>query len=178
MNEPIIVVEYDPNWILKFNKEKENLMQALGILAIQIEHIGSTAIEGLIAKPIIDILIGVECLLHANQCIPLLENLDYQYIPEHEKEIPERRFFRKPPKSTLKREFHIHLVVFNSSLWKQHIYFRDYLSTHIEALTAYAKLKKELAQIYINDRRSYTNAKSDFISKILATSNVIFDDKI
>ncbi|MFW9923521.1 MAG: GrpB family protein [Candidatus Thorarchaeota archaeon] len=176
MSDQIEVIEFDENWFLKFDKEKSILENILGSLILQIEHIGSTAIQGLAAKPIIDIMIGVESLEKANECIPYLEKLGYEYIPEHENELPNRRFFRKPPRGSTKRDFHIHIVVLGSSFWRKQLFFRDYLRSNINARIDYGNLKKELAIKYHDNRYEYTNAKTEFILNILSQANDKFED--
>ena len=94
--EKIELVEYDPSWPEKFQREKQKIMEAIGQDVLAIEHIGSTAIPFMIAKPVIDIQIGVKTLRDAVPCIPKLEKLGYKYLPEIESLTPKRRLFRKP----------------------------------------------------------------------------------
>ncbi|NHJ04763.1 MAG: GrpB family protein [Candidatus Heimdallarchaeota archaeon] len=167
MSEEVIIVEYNPKWKSIFESEKEILLDSIGEYIQQIEHIGSTAITGLAAKPIIDILVGVETITKAEKCIPILEELNYQYVPEFEAELPERRYFRKPPRGFGKRKFHLHMVETTSYFWKRQLLFREYLSTHSQTRDEYTQLKKDLSVKYRNDRVAYTNSKTDFILKIL-----------
>ncbi len=167
MNEPIIIEEFDPNWEIKYKDAKNRILEKIGQFVIAIEHIGSTAISGLASKPIIDILIGLHSLDDAKKCIPLIIDLGYEYIPEHERVLPERRYFRKPKKGFGKREFHLHMVEFNSDFWTKQILFRDYIKTHPEALIEYEKLKQNLAEKYRDNRQAYTDGKDEFIQKIL-----------
>ena len=112
-------------------------------------------------------MIGLKSLDDASQCIPLIESLDYQYIPEHETILPDRRFFRKPPRKQGKRTFHIHMVEINSYFWKRQLLFRDYLRSHPEALKEYEQLKIGLAEIHKENRQAYIDGKDNFIKKIL-----------
>jgi GrpB-like predicted nucleotidyltransferase (UPF0157 family) len=165
-NEKIIIKEYDPKWLELFEVESAVLMDAIGHYVADIQHIGSTAVPGLAAKPVIDILIGLRRLLDAQDCILPIEGMEYEYFPEFENEFPERRYFRKS--SNGKRTHQIHLVEINTDFWKRHLAFRDYLRSHPEIANEYATLKKELAKQFENDREGYTNAKSNFIENVLA----------
>ena len=166
MTEPIIVEEYNPEWIDRFLREKESLLGAIGHLIIDLEHIGSTSIFDLAAKPIIDILIGVKTLEDAEKCIPILEKMNYQYVPEYEVVLPERRYFRKPPRGQ-GHDVHLHMTVLGSDFWERQLMFRNYLRIHSKARDDYSMLKKKLAKKYKNDREGYTNAKEEFILETL-----------
>ena len=164
--EKIIIKEYDPKWQALFETESAEIMEAIGHYVAEIEHIGSTAVPGLCAKPVIDILVGLRRLLDAQDCILPMEGMGYEYFPEFEDEFPERRYFRKT--SNGKRTHQIHMVEINTDFWKRHLAFRDHLRTHLETANEYAALKKELAKQFENDREGYTNAKTIFIENILA----------
>ncbi|MHA2250721.1 MAG: GrpB family protein [Candidatus Kariarchaeaceae archaeon] len=163
---PIVIVEYDPKWPILFDKEKISIQGIIGDKIETIEHVGSTSVEGLGAKPIIDILISVKSLDIADQCIkPLIES-GYEYIKRHERQLPQRRFFVVGPRKQ-GRTIHIHMVEVNSGFFREQIAFRDYLRKNIESAQAYYKLKKELEAKYRNDREKYTESKTDFILSIL-----------
>ena len=164
--EKIIIKEYDPKWRSIFEAESAEIMEAIGHYVAEIEHIGSTAVPGLAAKPVVDILVGLRRLLDAQDCILPMEGMGYEYVPEFEDEFPERRYFRKY--SNGKRTHQIHMVEIGTEFWKRHIAFRDHLRSHPESANEYATLKKELATQFENDREGYTNAKSEFIKNILA----------
>ncbi|HUT82324.1 MAG TPA: GrpB family protein [Candidatus Bathyarchaeia archaeon] len=167
MDDSIIIHEYDEIWPMLFLNEKLKIEELIGGFIISIEHIGSTAIPDLASKPIIDILIGLKKLDDSIYCIPKLEKLNYEYVQEAEQFLPNRRFFRKPPKGTGKRKFHVHMVEFNDDFWLRQLLFRDYLRSHPESKHEYETLKKELATKFKNDRVAYTNGKDDFINSIL-----------
>ena len=95
MSEKVRVVEYNPEWPTIYKQEKKLIEEKIEEYIDSIDHIGSTAVEGLVAKPIIDILIGLKSLDDAEHCIPKLEELNYEYVPEFEDVLPERRYFRK-----------------------------------------------------------------------------------
>lgn len=160
MEKPVIIAEYDPEWPGMFRSEKKILEEALGENALAIEHVGSTSVEGLAAKPIIDILVGIKSLGGAKVCIDEIEKLGYVYHPEHEGELPDRRYLDKPG-------FHVHMVEKDGDFWKKHVFFRNYLRTHHEAMKEYEDLKRKLAVEYRNDRGTYTDMKGPFIEGIV-----------
>jgi GrpB-like predicted nucleotidyltransferase (UPF0157 family) len=163
-NRPVILAEYDPLWTDKFKIEKQNLLRAAGEFFICIEHIGSTAIPGMIAKPTIDILAAITSLQETKSLIQAIAPMGYIYIPELEEELPERRYFYK--ERTHEDAFHLHVVEMDSSFWKRHIAFRDYLRAHPDEADAYAELKIMLAKEHLADRDAYTDGKSSFVHRI------------
>ena len=164
-NDPVFIVPYDPGWADTFKAEANLLQVVIPYKNVVIEHIGSTSVMGLSAKPIIDIMVGFEFLDDANTSIPSIETLGYQYIPEYEKQIPDRRYFHKPVNPP--RNFHLHCTAINSNFWNKQIAFRDYLRKHPETCAAYQQLKEELAVQYRLDRAAYTDAKTEFILAVL-----------
>ncbi len=130
-----------------------------------LEHVGSTAVPGLAAKPILDILAGLRVLSDARACIPRLEAIGYEYVPEYEDRLPERRYFRKGPLEN--RTHHLHMVEIGSDFWTSHVRFRKYLRGHPEAAREYEALKRDLAAAHAGDRDLYTESKADFILSIL-----------
>ena len=157
------VVSYQPVWRKLFEWEAARLRLALGNQIINIEHIGSTAIEGMDAKLIIDIIVALEILDKAGNLVPLVEALGYKY--REDDNVPERIFFVKGPSS--RRTHHLSLTEPTTGYWKAHILFRDYLLTHPEAAEEYKRLKRELAEQYPDDRDAYRAGKKEFIEKIL-----------
>jgi GrpB-like predicted nucleotidyltransferase (UPF0157 family) len=139
----ITVVAYDPEWPLRFERERTLLASVFAGTGALIEHVGSTAVPGLGAKPIIDIMVGVSRLSDAERRIPALEAQDYEYVPAYEAQLPERRYFRKP--SVGPRGYHLHCVVTDSEFWVHHLAFRDYLRAHPESAAAYFEPKRRLA---------------------------------
>ncbi|MGB2799389.1 MAG: GrpB family protein [Dehalococcoidia bacterium] len=168
MTYPVGIVNYDPQWPVLYEEEKGRILGVIGHKIVSIEHIGSTAVRGLAAKPIIDIMIAVRSLADADKCIEPLQDIGYEYVREFEVEIPARRFFRKGPPEA--RTHHIHMIELTSEFCERHLMFRDYLRTHPEAAQQYYKLKKELAARYGSDREAYAEAKTPFIESIVAKS--------
>jgi GrpB-like predicted nucleotidyltransferase (UPF0157 family) len=162
-NSPVVIHNYESEWPLQFAAEHVRLHPLLpGAL---IEHIGSTAIAGLLAKPIIDILIGVKSLADIESRIPAIESLRYQYVQKHERVLPQRRYFTK---SVAGSAFHIHAVVEGGDFWLDHLAFRDALRADPELASRYAALKLQFAEQYKTDRAAYTDAKAPFIQGVLA----------
>lgn len=164
MTSPVIIVEYDPQWPNMYEDEKARVLDAIGHAVVAIEHVGSTAVPGLGAKPIIDIMVGIPRLADAQQCIEPLRSIGYEYVPEYEVQLPERRYFHKGPAGA--RTHHLHMVEPTSEFWERHLLFRDFLRAHPEASQHYDALKKELAAKFGPDREGYTEAKTPFIRAV------------
>lgn len=159
------VVDYDPNWQKEFEAEKQRLIETFGDRILAIEHIGSTSIPGLVAKPIIDIVIAVKSFDDLPYFINGLQKLDYEYMPE--RMFNDRKFF--PKGSQENRTHHLNLVLQDDpEQWTKPIAFRDYLRTHEAERELYAKLKTKLAEQYANDRTTYTKLKDDFFQSIFS----------
>ena len=161
----VIVVEYDPSWPERYERERAAIVEALGDVmegVAGIEHVGSTAVPGLAAKPIIDIMVGLRELPVGERCVQPLEALEYEY--RGEAGIPGRYYFRKGNP----RSHHLHMVEHGSEFWRRHILFRDLLRKRPAVAREYAALKKELAVRYRTDRLAYTEAKTPFIDAALA----------
>jgi GrpB-like predicted nucleotidyltransferase (UPF0157 family) len=154
----------DPDWPLQFGEERDRLQSGLGAAQARIEHIGSTAVPGLAAKPIIDIMIGVEDLGQADRLIPALVGQGYRHIPEYERELPERRYFEKFRDSRCTH--HIHMVVNGSDFWVRHLAFRDFLRAHPEVRAEYEALKRRLCERDWRDGNEYADAKTEFIRAV------------
>ena len=170
MKAPVVIVEYDPRWPALYEAEASAILGAIGHVIVALEHVGSTSVPGLGAKPIIDILAGVRILADAAQCVEPLRGLGYEYVPEYEAEIPDRRYFRKGPPAG--RTHHLHLVEHGGEFWMRHLLFRDYLRAHPEAAQAYDRLKRELAARFGSDRDGYTDAKTEFVRSIEAKTRL------
>jgi GrpB-like predicted nucleotidyltransferase (UPF0157 family) len=159
----IHLAPYDLSWPGQFESERKILATAIGTYVTgTIEHVGSTAVHGLEAKPVIDIMVGVESLDAALPARTILEELSYCYFPYRPDVM---HWFCKP--SPELRTHHLHLVPFQSRLWIERIAFRDYLRGHAKAAAEYADLKRQLAEKYRFDREAYTDAKAPFILKTL-----------
>lgn len=166
MRRLIVIAPYDPAWPAMFEAEKAQILKAIGLWLEAVEHVGSTAVPGLGAKPVIDIMAGVRSLDEAVHCIGPLEALDYEYVPEFEDEMPYRRYFRKDTEGT--RSHQIHMVVPGGEFWLRHLAFRDHLRAHPADRDAYHALKVALAERHVDDVGAYTDDKTDFIRGIEA----------
>lgn len=164
--DEVIIVEYDPNWVFLFEQEAARIRAVVEAdLVTQIEHFGSTAVPGLAAKPIIDLLVGVRSLAEAKQvAVSQLEHLGYAYWFDNPN--PRRMFFVKglPPNSP--RTHHIHMVEPDSVLWER-LLFRDYLRKHSDEAAHYEQLKYNLARHFSSDREAYTMEKADYIESVM-----------
>lgn len=153
---------YNLNWKNMFNQEKENLEEIFKDLAIKIEHIGSTSVEGILAKPIIDIAVAVESLRDFDKVRGCFKKDPYSIKNDS---TCDEILVRKGTEQN--RTYFIHIMEIDSKRYKDTIIFRDYLRSHIEVLKEYENLKKELARKYANNRKMYTISKSEFIQKVI-----------
>lgn len=165
MTGRVILAPYDPEWPHRFARERAALEVVFAGAGAVIEHIGSTAVPGLVAKPVLDLMLGVPDLAEATRRIGALEAAGYEYVPAYERQIPERRYFRKPRRGA--RAYHLHAVVEGGRLWTRHLAFRDHLRAHPGSAAAYADLKHELASRC--SKNEYTDAKGPFIDAVLAS---------
>ena len=156
-NEAFSIVDYDPEWPERFEREAAAIRAVMNDEIVELEHIGSTSVPGLPAKPIIDLLLAVESFAPLDHYSALLEPLGYKHQP-HVNDAERLFFWKGSP-----RTYHLHLVEYATWEHQRHLLFRDYLRTHPEAAAEYAALKRELAQRYKHDRLAYTNSKGSFI---------------
>ena len=162
--DEVVVAAYDPSWPEVFAGEAQAIRQALGNTLVAIEHVGSTAIPGLAAKPVIDTLAAVTSLAAGTTAVPALEALGYDCRGENG--IPGRLFFRKGLVE-FKRTHHLHLVESGHEQWTSMLAFRDYLRSHPGDAQRYEALKRALSVKYRDNRRAYTNGKAGFVQAIL-----------
>jgi len=164
MADPEIIIEsYNKNWPLAFTQEKALLVKILAPWSTgNIEHVGSTSVPDLPAKPIIDIMVGVESLPQSLDAIPILEQNGYCYYP-YKSDV--MHWFCKPSPEV--RTHHVHLVPFESPLWQERIGFREILRKDSKIRQEYAQLKYQLAERFPTDREQYTQNKWPFIQRVL-----------
>lgn len=165
--ERVVLVEYSAEWPKRFEPERRLLVDAFDCVAVEVEHIGSTAVPGLAAKPIVDILLGAPSLAAIEARIESLAAIGYHYVPEHERVLPQRRYFVKPGRGAA--AFHLHAVDRSDAFWTDHVAFRDMLRGDARLAARYEALKRELAARFAHDRAAYTDAKSPFIRSTLAS---------
>jgi GrpB-like predicted nucleotidyltransferase (UPF0157 family) len=150
------VVEYDEAWPARFVAEADQIRAVLGSQLRRIEHVGSTAVPGLVAKPVVDIALSVESFEDLD--VGALETVGYEYVSEYDDEFPQRRYFRKPG-------FHVHAYEQEHEDFLDYVRFRDYLRTHAEDRDAYAELK--LGLVRDHDRAAYQEAKRPFVTRLV-----------
>lgn len=156
-------MSYDPTRPARFEAERVAIAEAIGESIVDgIHHVGSTAVPGLEAKPIIDILVGVRSLEESRACFEPLAQLEYLYAPYLPEEM---HWFCKPNPS--RRTHHLHLVPAGSRRYADELAFRDRLRGDPEIAAEYLTLKRALARRFANDREAYTEAKSDFVNRAL-----------
>lgn len=166
MDERIDIEPYNVNWPVLFTVERALLENVLAPwLTGPIEHVGSTAVPGLAAKPIIDMMAAVGGLELSGGAIRALEHVGYCYAP-YRREV--MHWFCKP--TPAHRTHHLHLVPYSSPLWNERLIFRDRLRSERCVADEYAELKRRLAQVHQNDREAYTEAKSAFIERVVRGS--------
>ena len=170
IDEPITITSYDATWPQLFEQEKPRLRSALGDMAIDIQHFGSTAIPNLAAKPIIDILIGLPLLeLEAKQ-VEALKQIGYEYLGEAG--VAGRLAFRKRHPHA----FNLAVVQWRSQLWQDNILLRDYLRVHSQAVHRYEQHKYELMRQGVSTLLKYSERKSTLIAELLAQARA-WNDK-
>ncbi len=164
----INLAPYNSEWPKLAQDEIAKLKSVFPVNAmIDIQHVGSTSIFGLSAKPILDIQIAVQSLEDMKLiAIPILQKLDYEYWSNNPD--PNRMFFVKgmPPYGE-QRTHHVHIVEYDSEHWRNKLMFRDYLRTHADLAKEYEQLKAKLAQEHLYDREKYTDEKLDFVNRVL-----------
>jgi GrpB-like predicted nucleotidyltransferase (UPF0157 family) len=164
--ESIEIRDYDPSWKEKGQaviKELYTLLSPFG--ATQVEHIGSTSITGLPAKPIIDVMAEIYTFEKIEEIAALLTSSDWHYVPPELDNRPWRRFFVKVKND--KRVAHLHLIRAGEERWHKQLLFRDRLRENPFLLEEYKNLKYKLVEQFANDREVYTEAKSAFIERVL-----------
>jgi GrpB-like predicted nucleotidyltransferase (UPF0157 family) len=167
MQHPVRIVLYQDRWPVQFAEIGTGLRAMLGERAMRIDHIGSTAVSGLAAKPIIDVQISVGDFEPLESLVEAIESLGYVFNPEN----PDRtkRYFRDARDGQ-----HVHIHVRRTGSWAEQfaLLFRDYLRSHPEDAAAYGTLKMRLAETFGNDREGYTEAKTEFIFRTIARAHV------
>ena len=155
------LVPYDSTWPLEFAAEAERIERVCAGLPLELEHIGSTAVPGVAAKPVIDILAGRPGNVSGELFVAAFRQLGYEHNGAYG--VPGRNYFRRGSPRT----HHVHLVSRSSEFWRDHLLFRDYLRTHVDVAREYETLKRELAALYLQDKERYTDAKGPFIRSIV-----------
>jgi GrpB-like predicted nucleotidyltransferase (UPF0157 family) len=159
--DPIEVVPYDMEWPARFASWRDRIASALGGVALRIDHIGSTSVPGLVAKPIVDIQISVPDISDEESYVPPLEGLGVQLRSRDDL----HRYFR--PFAGRPRHVHVHVCPAASEWERRHLLFRDYLRANPAAREVYEEAKREAARVWMDDGWAYTDAKSEVILNIM-----------
>lgn len=154
------IVDHDPSWSVLYEEEKGRIVGAIGKQVLGIEHVGSTAVAGLPAKPIIDVVVAIRSLRTISRLTAALLSLNYRQIPEIQ--IPGEIFFRRSDGA-----YHLHLLEYDSDAWINYLRFRNHLREHPDAASRYSQLKNSLAAEFAEDRPAYTRGKAGFIQHML-----------
>jgi GrpB-like predicted nucleotidyltransferase (UPF0157 family) len=173
MTDELVISAYDPAWPLRFGQERERILAAVGAYIEDVQHIGSTSVPGLGAKPIIDLQVSVRDLAAVALCVAPLTDIGYEYLGEYG--VPGRHYFHKPAQRLFaERTHHLQIVEQGGEQWRNCLIFRDYLRTHPEVAQSYERLKRDLANQFGTDREGYTAAKTAFVQAVLdaARSNL------
>lgn len=162
----VSIVPHSDDWPLQFKALRAALLEAFAGMGVEVEHIGSTSVPDLAAKPVIDVLLGAGSLVAIESRREALAHAGYQYVPKYEQELPMRRYFVKPAGPAALR-VHLHAVVLGSPFWREQIAFRDALRADESFRAAYHSLKMELAARFAHDKAAYTAGKAPFIRSAL-----------
>ena len=156
------IAEYDSRWPVLFHNEQLRILERCGSLGLKMEHVGGTSIPGMCAKPVVDIAAARRPEVSAADCIAALREAGYEH--RGQRGVPGREFFSRGQP----RQYHLHLVEDEGTLWREYLAFRDYLRAHAETARSLADLKRVLAARFPHDREAYMNAKSPRVLEILA----------
>lgn len=163
MSEPIVIVDYDPGWPAQFERIRLRVQSALGPLLVAVEHVGSTSVPGMAAKPIVDMDVAVAGKSDVPVAIERLAVIDYKH--EGDLGITGREAFKPPSDLPL---HHLYVVTVDGREFRRHIAFRNRLRRDPATAHEYEKLKRELAERFRNARENYSVAKTEFVERILA----------
>jgi len=167
MSRPIILEPFSADWGRRYAEESARLYQAIGKQVVAIEHIGSTAIPGMSAKPVIDIMIGLNRLVDSLECLRPLREMGYVYVPQYEAEMPFRRFFYLTlPDNPDMFMYHLHMVEHKHPFWEQHLLFRDYLRANADAVAEFDLLKQDLVARGVGSR-AYALTKMEYVDRVV-----------
>ena len=163
----VIVSPYSAEWPNCFRAIREELLVVFSPIAVAIEHIGSTSVPGLAAKPVIDVLLGAGSLADVESKIEALDARGYLYVKKYEDVLPMRRYFVKAPAASFR--IHLHAVEIDSRIWQAHLAFRDALRSDPGLCARYQSLKLQLAHEFADDKAAYSAAKDPFVQSVIAT---------
>ncbi|WP_339271013.1 GrpB family protein [Paenibacillus sp. FSL W8-0187] len=166
IDEDIHLESYDKQWADRFCDEHQTLIREIGAYTSAIEHFGSTSVPGMTAKPIIDILVGVENALHTNEIIPKLTAMGYEDLGEAG--IPGRLYLRKRGKHA----YNVHIVLYRGDIWNHNIIIREYLRAHAVEAERYSEIKQRIVLQGTRTLLRYSDEKNAFVEQLLARAKV------
>ena len=164
--DEVVVVSWRSACEHAFAEERARLLSVLGPRVVAIEHIGSTAVPGLAAKPVIDLLCGFPTYDDAVLAVPLLVKDGWELPEDINAKITNRRFLKRVKDGV--RTHHAHLIAHGGALWDEYVLFRDALREDEEIREEYEALKRKLAEQFREQRDSYTASKADFVARVVA----------
>jgi len=166
INEDVHLQPYDPLWPSLFAAERERILCLMPDIFIELQHIGSTAVAGMRAKPVIDVMAGVKSMQIARGLAEAICNSGYTTSAEFNATLHDRQWFMRWKNGH--RTHHLHVVVHGENAWRERIYFRDRLLADRELAARYAALKARLAASLGADREAYTDGKSAFVNSVMS----------
>jgi len=164
--EPVELVPYDPAWPARYAAAARRVGRAAGPTLDAVVHVGSTAVPGLAARPVVDLMAGAADLAAADAAVPRLEGAGWEYVPELEGETPRRRYLRKTADGV--HTHHLHVVERGGDWWRRHLLFRDHLRANPAAAAAYERVKRRAAREHPDDAAAYGAAKAGFVDDLEA----------
>jgi GrpB-like predicted nucleotidyltransferase (UPF0157 family) len=162
LDPAVRIVDHDPAWAAQAEAELRRIGQALGAVAVRLEHVGSTAVPGLAAKPILDLQLSVDAIEPRERYVEPLEGLGYLFVPDPES--PDYHFFALPPERP--RIYHLHVCQTGSDHHVRHLAVRDFLRAHPGEAARYAALKREAVARHPQDRLAYIAAKDEYMTAL------------
>ncbi len=165
IDEEVALVAFNPQWPALFEAERERLMRQFPSQLIEVQHIGSTAVAGLRAKPVIDLMAGMAAMAVAQALIEPLCNFGYTTSAAFNQTLTDRKWLMRWANGH--RSHHLHLVVYAGPVWFERLRFRDMLRSDAALAQHYSRLKDQLAAAHIRDREAYTEGKAEFIRSVL-----------
>ncbi len=158
------LVPYAAEWAIAFQQERAVLLHVIGHSVVDIQHVGSTSVPGLAAKPILDIGVAVASLTSVPTLVDPLQEIGYTYFGDRQQKG--EHFFAKGPEEM--RTVYVHVLEITDPAWEDYLIFRDYLTTNPTQRVRYMLAKQSLAERFANDRYAYTESKSKLIQEIIA----------
>jgi len=157
---PVVLTPYDPAWPARFARYRDAVLEVCAPWLTHIEHVGSTAVRGLGAKPVIDMMPALRSHADGPRCAEAMAALGFEYMGAYG--LERRHFYRRMD------DCHAHMYVPGEGQWHAQLAFRDYLRANAPAREEYWQLKLALATAHRDDRNAYSEAKSDFVARVLA----------